>query len=122
MGSYNMSSGRLFTNMAKAPWFFLKGKITLSPHKIRQIERLERVFPRVEEGEELRASPPGPLSTCGEGDGGEATAGEQEKRVDHRFPIAVNRSQPGRGTQRREEGQPQIPRIPQMKRGERDSG
>jgi heterodisulfide reductase subunit C len=49
MGSYNMNSGRLFTNVVKAPWFFLKGKVSLSPHKIRRIERLQRVFARVEE-------------------------------------------------------------------------
>ena len=49
MGSYNINSGRLLTNMVKAPWFFMKGKISLSPHKIRRIERLERVFARIEE-------------------------------------------------------------------------
>ena len=49
MGSYNMNSGRLLTNLAKAPWFLLKGKVSLSPHKIRRIERLQRVFQRVEE-------------------------------------------------------------------------
>ena len=49
MGSYNMNSGRLWTNMVKAPWFFLKGKVSLSPHKIRQIDRLQRAFKRVEE-------------------------------------------------------------------------
>jgi heterodisulfide reductase subunit C len=49
MGTYNMNSGRLLTNMAKAPWFFLKGKVSLSPHKIKQIDRLQRVFQRVEE-------------------------------------------------------------------------
>ncbi|HPD16128.1 MAG TPA: 4Fe-4S dicluster domain-containing protein [Planctomycetota bacterium] len=49
MASYNMNSGRLFTNLTKAPWYFLKGKITLSPHKVHRIERLERVFQRCEE-------------------------------------------------------------------------
>jgi heterodisulfide reductase subunit C len=49
MGGYNMNSGRLMTNVVKAPWFFLKGKVSLSPHRIRQIDRLERVFQRVEE-------------------------------------------------------------------------
>jgi len=49
MGSYNINSGRLWTNMVKAPWFFLKGKVSLSPHKIKQIDRLQRVFRRVEE-------------------------------------------------------------------------
>lgn len=49
MGSYNMNSGRLFTNMAKAPWFFLKGKVSLSPHKVKRTDRLERVFQRIEE-------------------------------------------------------------------------
>ena len=51
MGSYNINSGRLFTNMAKAPWFFLKGKVALSPHKIKNIGRLQRVFKRVAEAE-----------------------------------------------------------------------
>jgi len=49
MGSYNVNSGRLWTNMVKAPWFFLKGKVSLSPHKIRRIDRLQRAFRRVEE-------------------------------------------------------------------------
>ncbi len=49
MASYNMNSGRLLTNMAKAPWFFLKGKVGISPHRIRRIDRLHRVFERVEE-------------------------------------------------------------------------
>ena len=49
MGSYNINSGRLWTNMAKAPWFFLKGKVTLSPHTVKQTERMRRVFQRVEE-------------------------------------------------------------------------
>jgi ferredoxin len=98
MGSYNMSSGRLFTNMAKAPWFFLKGKITLSPHKIRQIERLERVFPRVEEGEELRGIRP----PRGQGEDGHVPAGprleglrpgRQADRAGRRHPERG----PGRG-------------------------
>ena len=49
MGSYNMNSGRLFTNLTKAPVFFLKGKVSLSPHKIRRMDRLQRVFERIEE-------------------------------------------------------------------------
>ena len=49
MGSYNINSGKLFTNVIKAPWFFLKGKVGLSPHAIRRTERLERVFQRIEE-------------------------------------------------------------------------
>lgn len=49
MGSYNINSGRLFTNVTKAPWFFLKGKVGLSPHTIRRTDRIERVFQRVEE-------------------------------------------------------------------------
>ena len=49
MGSYNVNSGRLFTNMLKAPWFFLKGKVGLSPHKIKRLDRLQRVFQRIEE-------------------------------------------------------------------------
>ncbi|KKL26418.1 hypothetical protein LCGC14_2395500 [marine sediment metagenome] len=49
MGAYNINSGRLMTNMMKAPWFFLKGKIGLAPHTIRRIDRLQRVFRRIEE-------------------------------------------------------------------------
>ena len=49
MGTFNMNSGRLFANMAKAPWFFLKGKVSLSPHKIKRIDRLQRVFQRIED-------------------------------------------------------------------------
>ncbi len=52
MGSYNMNSGKLFTNMMKAPWFILRNKISLMPHKIKRIDRLERVFMRIEELEE----------------------------------------------------------------------
>jgi len=54
MGSYNVNSGRLWTNMVKAPWFFLKGKVSLSPHKIRRIDRLHRVFQRIEEMENVK--------------------------------------------------------------------
>lgn len=49
MGSYNINSGKLFTNMVKAPWFFMKGKISIAPHKIRQLDRMQRVFQRVQE-------------------------------------------------------------------------
>ena len=51
MGSYNMNSGKLFTNVDKAPWFFLRRKVSFSPHKIARIDRLERVFRRIEETE-----------------------------------------------------------------------
>ena len=51
MGSYNVNSGYLLTNVIKAPWFVLRGKIGLSPHKIKQIDRLQRVFKRIEEAE-----------------------------------------------------------------------
>ncbi|NIA21996.1 MAG: heterodisulfide reductase [Anaerolineaceae bacterium] len=49
MGGYNINSGRLFTNVVKAPWFFLKGKISLVPHTVRRLDRLERIFKRIEE-------------------------------------------------------------------------
>ena len=49
MGSYNINSGHLMTNMLKAPWFFMKGKVSLSPHTIRRIDRLQRVFARIGE-------------------------------------------------------------------------
>ena len=51
MGSYNINSGRLLTNMVKAPWFFMKGKISITPHKVRRTDRLQRVFQRIEEME-----------------------------------------------------------------------
>ncbi|NQT19240.1 MAG: 4Fe-4S dicluster domain-containing protein [Planctomycetes bacterium] len=49
MGSYNINSGRLYTNVIKAPWFVLRSKLGIMPHKIERIERLERVFQRIEE-------------------------------------------------------------------------
>ena len=52
MGGYNINSGRLWTNMAKAPWFLLKGKVGVSTHKVRQLDRLQRVFERIEHMEQ----------------------------------------------------------------------
>jgi heterodisulfide reductase subunit C len=49
MGGYNVNSGRIFTNVVKAPWFFMKGKVALSPHTVKRIDRLQRVFKRIEE-------------------------------------------------------------------------
>ena len=49
MGGYNINSGRLLTNVIKAPWFVMKGKLSLSPHTIQQVDRLQRVFRRIEE-------------------------------------------------------------------------
>ena len=49
MGGYNINSGRLMTNVVKAPWFLMKGKLSLSPHTIKRIDRLQRVFARIEE-------------------------------------------------------------------------
>lgn len=49
MGGYNINSARLWTNMIKAPWFLLKGKLSLSPHTIKRVDRLQRVFRRIEE-------------------------------------------------------------------------
>ena len=49
MGGYNINSGRLWTNVVKAPWFILKGKLSLSPHTIKRVDRLQRVFQRIEE-------------------------------------------------------------------------
>ena len=51
MGGYNINSGHLFTNVVKAPYFILKSKIGLSLHKIKQIDRIQRVFKRIEETE-----------------------------------------------------------------------
>jgi len=55
MGGFNVNSGRLFANLKKAPWFLLKGKVNLWPHQVRRIDRLERVFRRIEEIEEAEA-------------------------------------------------------------------
>jgi heterodisulfide reductase subunit C len=49
MGGYNINSGKILTNMNKAPWFFLKGKVSLSPDRIRRVDRIERVFQRIAE-------------------------------------------------------------------------
>ena len=49
MGGYNINSGWIFTNMMKAPWFFLKNKVAMVPHKIKRIGRLQRVFQRIAE-------------------------------------------------------------------------
>ncbi len=54
MGGYNINSGRIWTNMIKAPWFLMKGKLALSPHTIKRIDRLQRVFKRIEEIEETK--------------------------------------------------------------------
>ena len=48
MGCYNISSGRLFTNVVKAPWFLLKAKISFTAHKVRKLDRMRRVFKRIE--------------------------------------------------------------------------
>ncbi len=49
MGGYNINSGKLLTNVKKAPWFILRNKLGLSPHTIKRIDRLQRVFDRIEE-------------------------------------------------------------------------
>ena len=49
MGAYNINSGRLLTNVRKAPWFIMRNKLGLSPHTIKRIDRLQRVFDRIEE-------------------------------------------------------------------------
>lgn len=52
MGGYNINSGYLLTNVIKSPYFILKNKISLKPHKIKRIDRLHRVFERVKEMED----------------------------------------------------------------------
>ena len=52
MQGFNMNSGRVFANLRKAPWFLVKGKVALLPHRIKHIARLERVFQRVEKMED----------------------------------------------------------------------
>jgi heterodisulfide reductase subunit C len=47
MGGYNINSGRLMTNVAKAPWFILKNKISLKAHKVKKLDRMERVYARI---------------------------------------------------------------------------
>ncbi len=54
MGGYNINSGRLWTNMIKAPWFIMKSKLTVSPHTVKRIDRLRRVFERIEQIEETK--------------------------------------------------------------------
>jgi len=49
MGGYNINSGKLLTNVKKAPWFILRNKLGVSPHTIKRIDRLQRVFDRIEE-------------------------------------------------------------------------
>ncbi len=54
MGGYNINSGRLFTNVDKAPWFLIRRKIGVTAHKVKQLDRLERVFARSEAIEQAR--------------------------------------------------------------------
>ena len=54
MGAYNISSGRLFTNVVKAPWFLLKSKISFTAHKVRRLDRIGRVFKRIDEIEDAQ--------------------------------------------------------------------
>lgn len=49
MGSYNVNSGKLFTNLNKAPAFLLKMKVSVLPHRVSKIGRLRRMFKRIEE-------------------------------------------------------------------------
>jgi heterodisulfide reductase subunit C len=48
MAAYNISSGRLWTNVVKAPWFLLKTKISFTAHTVKRLDRMERAFQRVE--------------------------------------------------------------------------
>ena len=54
MGAYNISSGRLWTNVVKAPWFLLKTKIAFTAHTVKRLDRMERVFQRVEAMDEAQ--------------------------------------------------------------------
>ncbi len=54
MGGYNINSGRVWTNMAKAPWFLFKGKIGMTAHQVKNLDRLERVFRRVRDADNAR--------------------------------------------------------------------
>ena len=54
MGAYNISSGRLWTNVVKAPWFLLKTKIAFTAHTVKKLDRMERVFQRVEAMDEIQ--------------------------------------------------------------------
>jgi len=49
MGGYNINSGWILTNVKKAPWFIMRNKLGISPHTIKRIDRLQRVFKRIEE-------------------------------------------------------------------------
>lgn len=52
MGAYNISSGRLWTNVVKAPWFILKNKISFTASKVKNLDRMQRVFERIKALEE----------------------------------------------------------------------
>ncbi|MFC1736961.1 4Fe-4S dicluster domain-containing protein [Candidatus Hydrogenedentota bacterium] len=52
MAGYNINSGRLFTNVIKAPWFLFKNKVSFKAHKIDKLDRLQRVFDRIEKIEQ----------------------------------------------------------------------
>jgi len=54
MGAYNISSGRLTTNVVKAPWFLLKAKLAWTVHKVERIDRMKRVYQRIEEIEQAQ--------------------------------------------------------------------
>jgi len=54
MGAYNISSGRLWTNVVKAPWFLIKTKIAFTAHMVKKLDRMERVFQRVEAMDEAQ--------------------------------------------------------------------
>lgn len=56
MGGYNINSGRIWTNVDKAPWFLLKGKISITAHRVRNIARLERVFQRIRLADQLHVA------------------------------------------------------------------
>ena len=49
MGGYNINSGWIMTNVKKAPWYLMRHKLGLSPHTIKRVDRLQRVFERIEE-------------------------------------------------------------------------
>jgi heterodisulfide reductase subunit C len=51
IGEYKLTTGHLMQDVDVAPEMFLKGKIGLMPHRVRDVDSVRRIFKRVEEVE-----------------------------------------------------------------------
>lgn len=47
--NYNINSGFLMTNALKAPVLFMKGKVKVAPPNLKSLDRVRRIFDRIEE-------------------------------------------------------------------------